>query len=107
MDASQDISDLAAWAGNGLVGIEFTRPRVTPASNDDDISLDQSVYFLFAWGGSLNFDTRTLGQHTNANRQPSDAPYMIPANCVNGGEFVEYFPSKDWAIVLPNSLIKF
>ena len=88
MDPSQDISDLAAWAGNGLVGIEFTRPRVTPASNADDISLDEPVYFLFAWGGSLTFDTRQLGGHSPTTRQPSDSPYMIPANC--GGKIITH-----------------
>ena len=88
MDASQDITDLSAWRANGLTHIEFTRPRVTPESNDEDISLDQPVFFLHAWGGTVDFANRILGQPPN--RVVSEVMYFIPANCEDGGEIGIY-----------------
>ena len=77
IDASQNISDVTATHDNGITTITFTRPRVS--TDNRDLSLDQCVYFLYAWGGSIDYSTCRAGQHTN--REPSDFQFCIPDNC--------------------------
>ena len=77
IDASQDISDVTATHDNGITTITFTRPRVS--TDNRDLSLDQCVYFLYAWGGPIDYSTCRGGQHTN--REPSDFQFCIPDNC--------------------------
>ena len=88
LDASQDITDTSAWSGNGLVGIEFTRPRVTPESNDEDVSLGQPVYFVFVRGIVIDFATRNRSMPVRSDILFSPVQYYIPPNCVDGGEIL-------------------
>ena len=85
VDASQDITGTSAVHSGGSTTITFTRPRVS-TDTDDDVSLDQSFFFLHAWGGSVTYASANIGYHGN-NRLASFLGYCIPANCaVEGGK---------------------
>lgn len=50
---------------DGFTTISFTRPI---ESNDttDDYSLDNCINFVYGWGGSVNYETNTIGYHPNS-----------------------------------------
>ena len=83
-DASQDITSTAAVVENGVTTVFFTRQRVTNDSND--VSLDQCVYFLYAWGGTADFNTQVIGYHGD-NRESSDTMICLPSPSVCPGEW--------------------
>lgn len=59
---------------NGVTQLKFTRPRNT----SDDRPLTSAVYLIFAWGGSINYQTRSIGQHAVANRAVSAENFTFP-----------------------------
>ena len=63
---------------SGRTTISFTRPRVTSESSPTDIALDHPVYFLWAVGGSVNFDSQSIGYHL-ANRGRSSQTIELPS----------------------------
>ena len=67
-----------------MTTVTFRRERVT--NDPNDVSLDQCVYFLYAWGGTFNVDTRTVGYH-HGNREPSSTMVCLPSARVCPGEW--------------------
>ena len=60
-DESQDLTFASALHENGVTSVIFSRERVTNDSND--VPLDQCVYFLYAWGGTVDVNTQVIQQH--------------------------------------------
>jgi len=58
----QNVDDASASFANGVTTVTFSRDKLT---NDiqQDISLDICRYFLYAWGGDVNINTRVIGNH--------------------------------------------
>ena len=61
VDESRDITSAFAYHENGATIVVFSRERVTNDSND--VPLDQCVYFLYAWGGTVDVNTQVIQQH--------------------------------------------
>ena len=53
VDDSQDIESASAEHVDGVTTITFNRPR--NSGDSDDTSLDECRFFLFAYGGRVNF----------------------------------------------------
>ena len=68
---------------NGVTTVAFRRERVT--SDPDDVSLDQCVYFLYAWGGAFNVTTQVIMYH-GGNRGASSTVICLPSASVCPGE---------------------
>ena len=85
IDASQDITSASASLVDGVTTITFNRPRDSGDSSND-ITLNVCRFFLFAFGGPVNFATQTAGYHGNMNRVASAERICIPtfAECSAG-----------------------
>ena len=77
-DDSQDITDASAVHENGVTTVIFSRERVTNDAND--VSLDQCVYFLYAWGGTFDVNTQMIEPHGYGNREPSGTTVCLPSS---------------------------
>ena len=83
-DTSQDITATSAAIVNGVTTVTFRRERVTGDSSD--LSLDQCVYFLYAWGGEFNVSTQEIVYHGPTRREASITVICLPSASVCPGE---------------------
>ena len=67
-DASQDIKNVTADEDGTTTTISFIRPR--SSDNSQDIDLDQCVFIIYAFGGSVSNHTTpaSFGQHSRSER---------------------------------------
>ena len=65
-DAMQNVGNASASFEDGITTVKFSRKKSTGDVND--FSLMDCMYFLYAWGGVLDVNTRKIGYH-NANRR--------------------------------------
>ena len=77
VDESRDITSAFAYHENGVTNVIFSRERVTNDSND--VPLDQCVYFLYAWGGTVDVNAQTIGYHS-PNREASRDMICLPSS---------------------------
>ena len=70
---------------NGVTSVAFRRERVTGDPND--VSLDQCVYFLYAWGGAFNVSTQEIMYHGPTSREASSTVICLPSASVCPGEW--------------------
>ena len=84
VDTSQDIATPSAVLQSGMTTVNFRRERVT--NDPNDVSLDQCVYFLYAWGGAFDVNTQVINYHGPQNREPSSTLICLPSSSVCPGE---------------------
>ena len=94
-DASQDITTSSAVLQSGNTTITFRRERVT--NDPNDVSLDQCVYFLYAWGGAFDVNTQVIDYHQNS--QPSSTLICLPSSSVCPGESNVCHNNLGWHLV--------
>ena len=82
-DLSQDITVTSAAIVNGVTTVTFRRERVT--GDPSDVSLDQCVYFLYAWGGAFNISTQEIMYHGPTRREASSTVICLPSASVCPG----------------------
>ena len=78
IDASQDITDASVVHQSGVTTVTFTRQRVT--SDTNDVDLDQCVYFLFAWGGSVTYGNPHSIAYHGTNRGALSPMICLPSS---------------------------
>ena len=80
VDSSQDITNTVATVDNGVITMNFTRPR--NSGDSMDISLDQCRFLLYAYGSSATVSSRTIAYHENTRGVLSES-FCIPSanNC--------------------------
>ena len=68
-DTTQNIKNVSAYDDGTTTTISFIRPRVS-SDDSQDIDLDQCVFMIWAFGGSVSsHETQaTFGQHSNTER---------------------------------------
>ena len=85
-DLSQDITSTSAMFEGGVTTAAFRRERVT--GDPSDVSLEQCVYFLYAWGGAFNVSTQEIMYHGSASREASGTVICLPSASVCPGKWV-------------------
>jgi len=68
---------------DGVTTAAFRRERVTGDPND--VSLDQCVYFLYAWGGVFNVSTEEIMYHGATSREASSTVICLPSASICPG----------------------
>ena len=77
-DTSQDITSTSAMFEGGVTTAAFRREWVT--GDPSDVSLEQCVYFLYAWGGAFNVSTEEIMYHGATSREASSTVLMTVTN---------------------------
>ena len=77
VDSSQDITNAVARVENGVITMNFTRPR--NSGDSADISLDQCRFLLYAYGSSPSISSRTITYHGNT-RGVLSTSFCIPSS---------------------------
>ena len=85
-DTSQDITATSAALVNGVTTVTFRRERVT--GDPSDVSLEQCVYFLYAWDGAFNVSTEEIMYHGPTSREASSTMICLPSASVCPGKWV-------------------
>ena len=68
-DDDPNIKNVSAYDNGTTTTISFIRPRVS-SDNSQDIDLDQCVFIIWAFGGSVTSHATpaTFGQYSNSER---------------------------------------
>ena len=69
---------------DGVTTVAFRQERVTGDPND--VSLDQCVYFLYAWSGTFNASTQEIMYHGPTRREASSTVICLPSASVCPGK---------------------
>ena len=81
-DPIQNIDNAMASFEDGVTTVSFSRLRDT--GDENDISLNNCVYFLYAWGGAVsNINTGQIEYHGATRRFVSNSLECIPSDCPN------------------------
>ena len=83
-DTSQDITATSAVVVNGATTVTFRRERVT--GDPSDLSLDQCVYFRYAWGGIFNVSTQEIRNNSETIVEASSTVICLPSASVCPGK---------------------
>ena len=62
VDEVSNIMSTSVTRENGFTTISFIRPLNT-LDTTDDISLSENRYFMYAWGGTFDYQTGNIGKH--------------------------------------------
>ena len=80
-DSIQNVDNAMASFEDGVTTVSFSRLRDT-GDVDDDISLDNCVHFLYAWGGAVSdISTGQIEYHGATRRFVSRSLQCIPSDC--------------------------
>ena len=80
-DAIQNVDNAMASFEDGVTTVSFSRLRDTGDVNDD-ISLNNCVHFLYAWGGAVSdINTGQIEYHGATRRFVSRSLECIPSDC--------------------------
>lgn len=64
VDTSNDLLSMSVTHVNGYTTISFARRKDTNDTVDDlDISNPEGRFFVYGWGGAVNFGTNTISYH--------------------------------------------
>ena len=77
-DPIQNIDNTFASFEDGVTTVRFSRQKETGDVND--FSLNDCVFFLFAWGGAVNFSTAQIQYHGSNRRFISDSLICFPSS---------------------------
>ena len=81
-DPIQNVDNAMASFEDGVTTVSFSRLRDT--GDKDDISLNNCVHFLYAWGGAVsNINAGQIEYHGATRRFVSDSLECIPSDCPN------------------------
>lgn len=79
-DSIQNVDNSSTSFEDGVMTVRFSRLRDT--GDENDISLNDCVHFLYAWGGAVfNFNSGEVGYHFWTRRFPSESLECIPSAC--------------------------
>ena len=79
-DSIQNVDNAMASFEDGVTTVRFSRLRDT--GDENDISLNNCVNFLYAWGGAVsNINTGQIEYHSATRRFVSDSLECIPSTC--------------------------
>ena len=82
VDSQQDLTESSAVHENGVTTVRFSRKVVT-SDSDDDLALNQDLYWLFAYGGTFSgSDPEAIGYH-GSNRVVSGGTISLPCECLH------------------------
>ena len=81
VDSQEDLTESSAVHENGVTTVRFCRKVVT-SDSDDDLALNQDLFWLFAYGGTFSgSDSGSIGYH-GTNRVVSGGTVSLPCECV-------------------------
>ena len=80
IDTVQNVDDASASFANGFTTVTFSRGKIT---NDiqQDVTLDLCRYFLYAWGGSVDINSRVIESHGTRFSRSTEL-FCFPATTV-------------------------
>ena len=79
-DSIQNVDNSSTSFEDGVMSVRFSRLRDT--GDENDISLNDCVHFLYAWGGAVfNFNSGEVGYHFGTRRFLSESLECIPSTC--------------------------
>ncbi|XP_065918054.1 uncharacterized protein [Dysidea avara] len=79
VDTIQNIDNAFASFEDGVMTVRFSRLRDT-GDLTEDFSLSNCIFFLFAWGGSVDVATRQIEHHGESRRNFSESLVCIPTS---------------------------
>ena len=78
-DSIQNVDNASASFEDGVTTVMFSRLRDT--GDEDDLSLSNCVYFLYAWGGGVtNISSGEISYHGAFRRNISNTLICIPTS---------------------------
>ena len=77
-DPIQNVDNTFASFENGVITVRFSRQKITGDINDT--SLNDCVFFLYAWGGAVNFNTGQISYHGAFRRFISESLICLPSS---------------------------
>ena len=80
-DLIQNVDNAMASFEDGVTTVSFSRLRDT--GDENDISLNNCVYFLYAWGGAISDISTGQIQYHGGTRFVSMSLECIPSDCPN------------------------
>ena len=90
VDDQEDLTESSAVHENGVTTVRFSRKVVT-SDSDDDLALNQDLYWLFEYGGTFSgSDPESIG-YNGTNRVVSGGTISLPCECphVDGLYFMD------------------
>ena len=64
VDATSNLLSTSVTRENGYTTISFARKKNTEDTQDDiDLSNSEGRFFTYGWGGTVDFNTNTIGYH--------------------------------------------
>ena len=77
-DPIQNVDNTFASFEDGITTVRFSRQKITGDINDT--SLNDCVFFLYAWGGAVNFNTGEISYHGAFRRFISESLMCLPSS---------------------------
>ena len=81
VDANNSLISSSVSRENGFTTISFIR-RVDTRDTDDDLDLSDNLFFVYGWGGTVDFDSNRIQQHP-LTPMVSQEEITIPASILD------------------------